>query len=327
MRVRYFLGIDTGGTKSHALIANEEGCAVGFAEGGPGNPQGIGYPALTQLFSIIVNQAVAHAGISISDIAGAGFGIGGYDWSSERVTLLESIAPLGLRAQIEIVNDTTLGILAGATEGWGVAVVSGTGCNCRGWDRQHREGRVIGNGYLVAEGAGASELVVKAIQAIALEWTRRGPATQLTAAFSEHFGYSNREQLMEYLTNSRDWGKISAAAPVVFQVAAQGDVVAGELIPWAGRELASLAIGVIRQLELEAESFDVVLVGSVFNGSPLVIETMDECVRAVAPRARLVRLATVPAVGAVMLGMQQAGVDAIPLRENLMRTTNHLHQE
>jgi hypothetical protein len=54
---------------------------------------------------------------------------------------------------------------------------------------------------------------------------------------------------------------------------------------------------------------------------------MDECVRAVAPRARLVRLATVPAVGAVMLGMQQAGVDAIPLRENLMRTTNRLHQE
>ena len=141
---------------------------------------------------------------------------------------------------------------------------------------------MTGNGYIAAEGAGASELVVKAIQAIALEWTRRGPATQLTTAFSEHFGYSDREQLMEYLTNSRDWGKISAAAPVVFQVAAQGDAVAGELIPWAGREL-SLAIGVIRQLELEAESFDVVLVGSMFNGSPLVIETMDACVRPVAP--------------------------------------------
>ena len=31
----YFLGIDIGGTKSHALIADEEGRAVGFGQAGP----------------------------------------------------------------------------------------------------------------------------------------------------------------------------------------------------------------------------------------------------------------------------------------------------
>lgn len=34
---RFFLGIDIGGTKSHALIADEQGRAVGFGVGGPGN--------------------------------------------------------------------------------------------------------------------------------------------------------------------------------------------------------------------------------------------------------------------------------------------------
>ena len=69
------MGIDTGGTKSHALIANEEGCAFGFAEGGCGNPQGIGYPTLTPLFSTIVNQAITHAGISIGDIRARGLAL------------------------------------------------------------------------------------------------------------------------------------------------------------------------------------------------------------------------------------------------------------
>lgn len=327
MSARFYLGVDTGGTKSHALIANEDGCAIGFAEGGRGNPQVVGYPALTQLFSALVSEAVANAGISTGQIAGAGFGIAGYDWPADREKLLASIAPVGLYAQIEIVNDTILGILAGTKEGWGVAVVSGTSCNCRGLDRKHREGRMVGNGTIAAEGAGASELVFRAIQAISLEWTRRGPATRLTAAFGEHFGYSDRERLIKYLTNNNDWSKFSAAAPVVCNVAAEGDGVAHQLILWAGRELASLAIGVIHQLGLERESFDVVLVGSMFKGSPEIIETMNDCVRAVAPRARLVPLETIPVVGAVMLGLQQAGVDPLPLRENLMRTARRLHQE
>jgi N-acetylglucosamine kinase-like BadF-type ATPase len=35
--MRYFLGVDAGGTKTHALITDETGQAVGFGAGGPGN--------------------------------------------------------------------------------------------------------------------------------------------------------------------------------------------------------------------------------------------------------------------------------------------------
>ena len=237
---------------------------------------------------------------------------------------LEAIATLGLRAPLEAVNDTIVGLLAGASEGWGVAVVAGSSCNCRGWDRSRREGRVIGHSWM-GEAAGASELVTKAIQAVAHAWTRRGPATRLSQAFIAEVGATSVEDLLEGL--SLEYYHLGAAtAPLVFQVAAEGDPVAQALIRWAGCELGDLACGVIRQLGFEAETFEVVLVGSLYDGSPALVEAMRETIHAVAPGARLVRLSAPPVVGGVLLGMEEAGVDPAPLRETLIQSTRALLQ-
>jgi len=321
---RYFLGIDTGATKSHALIADETGRALGFGRGGSGNPDSVGHDGLAGVLQEIVQQALTGAGISIRQIAGAGFGIAGYDWPSQREPILQTLQTLQLGATpLELVNDALIGLLAGAAEGWGVAVVAGTSCNCWGWDRQRRLGRMTGFSHLFGEASGGHELVCKAIHAVAAEWTRRGPATRLTPAFIKWAGAQNLEDLLEGLSRGRY--KLSAAgAPVVFQVAAEGDPVALELVRWAGQELGSLAIGVIRQLNFEALDFDVVLAGSFYNGSPLIGETMRQTIHTVAPGARLVRLTVPPVVGGVLLGMEQAGLNPLPLREALIRSTDEL---
>jgi N-acetylglucosamine kinase-like BadF-type ATPase len=265
---------------------------------------------------------LAAAGITRDEIAGAGFGIGGYDWPSQREPILQAIGTLGLDAPLEPVNDAVIGLVAGAEEGWGVAVVAGTSCNCWGWDRDRRIGRMTGHSWL-GEAAGGSELVLKAIQAVALEWTWRGPPTRLSSAFVELTNAQDVAGLLEGLSA----GHIhlgSEAAPLVFRVAAEGDPVAQELILWAGRELGSMANGVIRQLGFEALAFDVVLAGSFFNGSPLVAVTMREVIHSVAPDARLVRLHAPPVVGGVLLGMEQAGMKHAAVREALIASTNEL---
>src|SRR5512136_56265 len=101
---RYFLGVDVGGTKTHALIADESGQASGFGEAGPGNHEGVGYDGLAAALQIAIEQALARAGISRRQIAGAGFGVGGYDWPSEREPTLRAIGTLGIHAPLEAVN-------------------------------------------------------------------------------------------------------------------------------------------------------------------------------------------------------------------------------
>ncbi len=319
----YFFGIDIGATKSHALIADQNGQALGFGRYGPGNYEGVGWDGLRAALHAITDQALDAAGIGREQIAGAGFGIAGYDWPAERAPTIEAIETLGLSAPYSLVNDATIGLLAGATRGWGVVVSAGTGTNGRGRDPQGRRGGLTGHGPYFGEFGGGGCIVRKAIQAVAMAWTMRAPATRLTEAFMELTGASSAADLLQglMLEQYRLW---SAAAPTVFQVAAQGDAVALDIIRWTGRELGSLAIGVINQLDLADTDLEVVLAGSIYDGSPLVTDVMRETIHAVAPRARLVRLTAPPVVGGALLGMEQAGLDYTAVRETLIKSTRAL---
>jgi N-acetylglucosamine kinase-like BadF-type ATPase len=321
MTTRYFLGVDVGATKSHALIADEAGQALGLGIGGPGNYETVGYRGLERTLQAIVDEALGTAKLSKARLSGAGFGIAGYDWPAEFEPTRRAIQTLGLPAPFTFVNDTIIGLLAGAEQGWGVAVVAGTSCNCWGRDPQGREGHVTGEGPRMGEYGGAGEIVEEAVRAVSRAWSKRGPVTALTQAFISLTGATGATDLLEGLTLGHY--ELSAAnATTVFQVASEGDAVAEEVIKWAGRELGSLAVGVIRQLALEQASFEVVLVGSTFNGSPLLIETMSAAIHAVAPAARLVRLPAPPVIGGVLLGMGTTTDRQV--RHTLIATTNDL---
>ncbi len=322
--MRYFLGADLGGTKTHLLIADETGRALGFGEAGPGNHQEVGYAGMQTALQTALEQALAAARLQREDLAGAGFGLAGYDWPMQKPAMLAVIEQLGLRAPCGLVNDAIPGLVAGAEAGWGVNVVSGTGCNCRGWDQEHqREGRVTGYGTTLGEAAGSSELVFRAMQLVGFEWTRRGPRTALSQKFIEYTGAKNLEDLLAgYTLENYQVG--AEAAPLVFQTAEAGDEVARELITWAGNELGELANGVIRQLSFEALAFDVVLSGSMFEGGARLIEPMRATIQKLAPQARLVRLTVPPVLGAVLIGMEQVKMQITPeLRARLADTLRH----
>lgn len=314
----YYLGADLGATKTHTLIVDATGRALGFGESGPGNHETVGYEGMFQSMKSGMEQALRMASLQKDELTGAGFGVAGYDWPSEVDATVSVIDRLGLRAPYKFVNDAVLGLVAGSEEGWGVVLVSGTGSNCRGWDREHkREGRVTGHGILMGEGAGGSELMHRCMQIIGYSWTMRLPETALADAIVAHVGAADLEDLMRgYTTHEYHVG--AEAARIVFRVAEEGDQAARDLICWAGTELGELANAVIRQLEFENLAFDVVMTGSMFDGGPMLIEPMQKTIHKVAPKARLVRLTVPPVLGAVMLGIEASGAKVTPEIRTIM---------
>jgi N-acetylglucosamine kinase-like BadF-type ATPase len=237
---------------------------------------------------------------------------------------LDAIHALGLEnARCALVNDTVIGLIAGARDGWGIAIVAGTRANCWGMDKTGRVAHMTGYGTRMAEGAGGLEMLWKAVQAVSLEWSRRGPPTMLTKYFIEHTGARDVDELIEGLSLERIVLPANAAR-LIFRAASEGDVVALEIVLWAGRELGSLATGVIRQLHFEALEFDAVLVGNLYRGSPLLVNAMQDTIHAVAPRARLVALTQPPVLGGVLLGMTHAGMDAARVRDALFASAANL---
>lgn len=321
----YFLGIDIGGSKSHALVADDSGQALGFGKGGAGNWESVGYPGLRGTLQEISAQALDMAGLQAGQIAGAGMGIAGYDWPSQLQAHMEVIQTLGLDCPIEVVNDAMIGILAAAEGCWGVSVVAGTGTNC--WGRRRDPMRIArmvgGSGHWSGEPSGSVGLVLDAMRAVTFEWNRRGPATALSAVFMKHFGVNTLDELVEKVYLSRHHFKPQDVL-MVFEVAAQGDEQALKAIARMGQGLGDMACGVIRQLEISELAFDVVMIGSLWNGHKLMSQSFGQTVNQLAPRARMVRLNVPPVVGGVLLGMEAAGLDPLAARSRLLESAQEL---
>jgi N-acetylglucosamine kinase-like BadF-type ATPase len=317
----YFLGADLGGTKTHCMVSDENGRVIGFSESGPGNHESVGYDGFQSNLHQAVNSALKTAGLSKEQISGSGFGVAGYDWPIEREPTLRVINTLKLGGALDVVNDTDLGLLAGSPRRWGVAVVSGTGCNCRGWDAGHtRYGMVSGGGITFGEHAGAGELMFKVCNVLGAAWRGNGPATALADAFCQKFGVATLDELIQgAMCQQFDFSP--ADAPLVFEVARQGDAVAIDLIKWAGKELGELACSVIRQLQFENVDFDLVQIGGMWSGSPMLTETFKEHVLPLAPKANILRSHQPPVLGAVLLGFLAAGLNpGADLREHLIQS-------
>jgi len=315
----YFLGADVGSTKTHVVIADGIGRVLGLGEGGAGNPDNVGYEGLSRTLEIATRSAVQQAGIAIEQIAGAGFGIAGYDFPSDRKPHLEAIATLGLSCPMEVVNDGVNGLLAGATRGFGVNVTAGTSNNCRGRNRQGKEGRIVGNGPLFGEYGGAMEIVQRGLQMVNHAWIKRRPATALTRVYLKAVGARDELDLMEGLSSER-YQLPTAAAAQVSEAARAGDGAAEEVMRWAGEELGWLAVSVARQIEMENEEVEIIQSGSVFEAGQVITGPMAEIVLRHCPRAKLIRLHGPPVVGAVLLGMEQADFDGYAVRELMSRT-------
>ncbi len=324
MQKQYFLGVDVGGTKTHCMIANEKGHKVGFAQTGPGNWESVGWNGMRQAIHESVQKALDDAGLTIDQISGAGFGCAGYDWSEDRAPIAKIIDDLGLKCSYGLVNDATLGLIAGAKNGWGVVVIAGTGTNARGRDRNGNQAQMTGISSQYGENGGASEIISRAVQEVAMAWTKRRSETKLSEMFLEATGATDTEDFLAGLARGR-YELDGSIAPKIFQLAKLGDSVAQMIIHWAGEELGDMAVGIIHQLNLEDEAFEIVMAGSIFKGSQSLIDAMKAYVQNVAPKAKFIRLSAPPVVGAVLLGMEQVNLDTSKHRINLIEAAQSHH--
>ncbi len=322
--MKYFLGIDVGSTKTHALIADETGACIGFGKSWGGNHQVVGYDGLENALKESFEQARAMAGISADQVAGAGFGVAGYDFPSDREPHLKAIAAaLGLSCPVEVMNDGVSGLLAGATRGIGVNVAAGSSNNCRGRNKDGKEGRIVGNGAPFGEYGGAAEIVQRGLQMVNYAWIQRIPPTALTKIYLDAVGARDEIDLMEGLSNQQ-YHPFPFLAIQILEAARAGDVAAQEVARWAGEELGWLAISVARQIGMENDTVKIIQSGSVFEAGERIMNPMRDIVLENCPRAKLIRLDGPPVVGAVILGMEQARFDGYAVRETMVRTAKEI---
>ena len=314
-----FLGLDVGGTKTHALVCDERGQVLALGTGPGGNPETVGYEGLTLAMQTALQQACQQAGIKKDQIKATGFGIAGYDWPFQYADTLASVKALGLlNAKWLIENDAVPPIYAGTTCGWGIAACVGTGNNVRGLDAEGRTGRITGNSTVFGEYGGAGEIMQSLLQRLAWMWTGRGKATLLADLLIQDCGAKDLEDLIEGLVAVR-YTLTTSQSPLVVKAAEAGDAVADEILTWNAHELAESVLAVAAQLELSAQPFEIVMSGHLFSAYEGYRRAFMERVLSTACQAIFNPFSAPPVVGSVLLAMKSCGLEIDQTREALLK--------
>jgi N-acetylglucosamine kinase-like BadF-type ATPase len=302
----YVLGVDGGGTKTRAVVADSHGRVLGEGHAGPSNPLRVGVNDSTKAVREAVERACLDAGVRRQDLSAAEVGLAGGKREDIRERMRAALsAELGIES-LEVVTDADIA-LYGATEGKpGLVVIAGTGSICCGVNARGRRACAGGWGPVAGDEGSGSWIARRALQSVARASDGRGRKTSLTEAAREYFKVERAEDLSTavYAPNMTN-NRIAGFGRYVIDAAKRRDVVAREILDEAGRELACAALAVVKKLKMERERFQLAYVGGVFAAGNLILEPLREELERVAPRAFLAPPVLSPAEAAARMASEQ----------------------
>lgn len=247
----YYLGIDAGGTQCKAALYSHDQQLLGTGISGPSNPVNgleIAQNAIVQAAeSALISASLTHVGLNQLCV---GAGVAGLHLPSLQEAMEQWQHPFHSFYCTTDLHAAVTGMHQGQNGG---VIILGTGFSALGMvdGAMHSIG---GYGFPInAEGSG-SWLGLQAVKAVLLAHDGIGPYTSLIT------GMTKNEDIMSLATrlNHGTSTEFATFAPLVFEHAKQGDLLAKALIEQATEFLQRV---ILRLNDLGVE--EVVLVGSV----------------------------------------------------------------
>jgi N-acetylglucosamine kinase-like BadF-type ATPase len=212
----------------------------------------------------------------------------------------------------DVRNDVFAVLRAGSTRGWGVAVVAGAGINAVGVHPDGREERFLALGEVTGDWGGGYAVGVAGLGAAVRAGDGRGPATALRDLVAKHLAEPDAEAAAVRLHREPDAEQsFLALAPVVFDAASDGDEVAREIVERLADETVTMAVTLLRRLNLLDSDADVVLGGGTLQaGNAILLSRIRSQLSNAAPGVALRVLDVAPVVGALAGALELAGASA-----------------
>lgn len=302
---RFVIGVDGGGTRTRAVVADLTGRVLGRGAAGPSNLQAVGPKATCSALGEAIATALADAAMRGSPVAVC-LGMAGAGRPASRAVIERWAMARYPGATTRVVHDGQLVLEAGTPEGWGVAVISGTGSLAYGQTMSGQAARAGGWGYLLGDEGSGYAIGLAALRAVAGAVDRRGSATALTESVLAHWSLPRPRALINHVYGAAlSSEEIAGLVPVVIKAAADDDNVARSILQDAGRELALTAQAVVEQLPL-LSPVPCALAGGVLLNSETVRSSLQARLSEAGIKARPVMSVPDPVEGAIRIALDVA---------------------
>ncbi|NWL31694.1 N-acetylglucosamine kinase [Paenarthrobacter nitroguajacolicus] len=244
------LGLHIGGSKTHAVRSDtahddtdsQGGSGVEITEASA-NLSSVGH----QGADAVLRRIAASVGGGIEAVCA---GAAGADTPASRAVLSALLTEHFPRARIDVVHDTRI-VLAAAGLDAGAVVVAGTGSVAWGRNREGREARSGGYGYLLGDEGGGYSVVRDAVREALREYYAGLEPGTLVRALMAATANVDALQLMDSFYAKPEPDHWAGLAPLVLDLAAEGDPAALRIQAEAAHSLATLARQVMGELGLD----------------------------------------------------------------------------
>ncbi|HEU4521731.1 MAG TPA: BadF/BadG/BcrA/BcrD ATPase family protein [Thermoanaerobaculia bacterium] len=305
--MKHFIGVDGGGSKTAALVIDENQQPLGRGLAGASNHLRVGIETATRNIERAVNIALVEAGIAIRNIDYAYCGIAGADHPAHHQRVVDSLRIFFPGGNFIVDTDARIALTGAVGFGSGVVVISGTGSVAFGRNEAGEEARAGGWGPTIGDEGSGYAIARDGLSAIVRAHDGRGRRTKMTEMLCYDYDMCSPEDLPRFVyattTHADD---IARYGKLVIQAASQGDEVANEILDRAGRELGECVLAVARRLKLTGQDFPVAHVGGAFNAGDLLLGPMRATLEREAPGAALQQPARTPVEGAAMMAIRAA---------------------
>ncbi|MFF0160644.1 N-acetylglucosamine kinase [Streptomyces sp. NPDC005263] len=307
------VGVDGGNSKTDLILADTEGRLLSWVRGPGTRPHTEGMQTTTERLAHLVRHALAEAGLPDTTPVSAGaYFLANVDRRAQERLALRQLTRLGVARRTVVRNDTLAVLLAGAPDGWGVAVVSGAGINAAAVHPGGRSARFLSLGDITGDWGGGLAVARAGLGAAVRAGDGRGPATRLRQNLPGHFGLDSVE-LVALAVSGGDIPvtALHGLAPLVFATAADGDAVARGIVERLGDEIVVMVTALLRRLRLLRTPTPVVLGGGTLqNDQVLLRDHITARLATEAPMARPRVLDVPPVAGALREALLTAGAPA-----------------
>lgn len=311
----YVMGVDGGGSKTHAVIVDANGVRRGSGVAGSANHQMTGAEAAAGHIRTAAEAALREAGLGYEDIAFAQYGLAGLDREQDYEIMHPVLDRLPF-SRWAMECDTLEGLRTGSPRNVGVVLICGSGTNAAGRDLSGRAVQVGGIGYLYGDSAGANYMATQMFRAAVRSWQGRERPSVLPDKLLRYFDYPDMDSLINDFLDRQIYqireGRMTVS---LHEAADEGDALAISLLQKTGRELGISGKAVIRQLGSFGEGpVPVVLIGSVLQKgrSPYLLEALRKEIQSEQLEVEIIIPDMAPVYGAVLLALDQIHITLTP---------------
>ena len=241
------IGIDGGGSKTRAMVADEHGGMVGDVVGPASAVRPGRVEESAAVIADVVRDALASCEMTHVVPRVLCVGVAGVGRETERQELWQALASRELADEIVIHSDFSVALDDAFADGPGVLLISGTGSIAYGRGPTGTTARCGGWGPVFGDEGSGAWIGRKALSVVAAASDGREPETALTGAILTAAQVNELPELIAWAASATP-STLASLAPVVMSVADAGDLRANAIVSLAVEELSLHVRALARQL-------------------------------------------------------------------------------